>query len=108
MGETLGCQLDPVARGTHLRYLDSDDWLNPGANERQFEISESTQADVVVAGLNIHQYDALGKTDSWCDTGDFVAQQLGESLIGLSVSQSGCLSPRRNRESMTSSADPQP
>ena len=68
-----------LARGTYLRYLDSDDWLNPGANERQFEIAESTQADVVVAGLDIYQDDALVKTDSWCDTDDFIAQQLGES-----------------------------
>ncbi len=69
-----------LARGTYLRYLDSDDWLNPGANERQFEIAESTQADVIVAGLDIYQDDALVKTDSWCDTDDFIAQQLGESF----------------------------
>jgi glycosyltransferase involved in cell wall biosynthesis len=69
-----------LARGTYLRYLDSDDWLNPGAIERQFEIAESTQADVVVAGLDIYQDDVLVKTDSWCDTDDFIAQQLGESF----------------------------
>jgi glycosyltransferase involved in cell wall biosynthesis len=69
-----------LARGTYLRYLDSDDWLNPSANERQFEIAESTQADVVVAGLDIYQDDALVKTDSWSDTDDFIAQQLGESF----------------------------
>jgi glycosyltransferase involved in cell wall biosynthesis len=69
-----------LARGTYLRFLDSDDWLNPGANERQFEIAESTQADVVVAGLDIYQDDALVKTDSWCETDDFIAQQLGESF----------------------------
>ena len=40
------------ARGTYLRYLDSDDWLNPGSNERQFDIAERAQADVVVAGLD--------------------------------------------------------
>jgi glycosyltransferase involved in cell wall biosynthesis len=68
------------ARGTYLRYLDSDDWLNPGANERQFEIAESTQADVVVAGFDIYQDDTLLKTHSWCDTDDFIAQQLGESF----------------------------
>ena len=69
-----------LANGTYLRYLDSDDWLNPGANERQFEIAESTRADVVVAGLDIYQDDALAKTDPWCDTDDFIAQQLGESF----------------------------
>jgi glycosyltransferase involved in cell wall biosynthesis len=68
------------ARGTYLRYLDSDDWLNPGAHERQFEIAESTQADVVVAGFDNYQDDALVKTESWTDTDDFIAQQLGESF----------------------------
>jgi glycosyltransferase involved in cell wall biosynthesis len=69
-----------LARGTYLRYLDSDDWLNPGANERQLKIAESTHADVVVAGLDTYQDDAFLKTDSWCDTEDFIAQQLGESF----------------------------
>jgi glycosyltransferase involved in cell wall biosynthesis len=67
-----------LARGTYLRYLDSDDWLNPGANEKQFEISERAQADVVVAGLDIYRDDTLVKTDSWPETDDFIAQQLGE------------------------------
>lgn len=69
-----------LAKGTYLRYLDSDDWLNPDANERQFEIAESTHADVVVAGLNVYQEDAFLKTDPWCGTDDFIAQQLGESF----------------------------
>ena len=67
-----------LATGTYLRYLDSDDWLSPAANERQFEIAESTQADVVVAGFDIYQDDTFVKTDSWPDTDDFIAQQLGE------------------------------
>src|ERR1700687_3664990 len=67
-----------LARGTYLRYLDSDDWLSPWANERQFEIAEITQADVVVAGFDIYQDDTFVKTDSWPDTDDFIAQQLGE------------------------------
>lgn len=69
-----------LARGTYLRYLDSDDWLNHGANERQFEIAESTRADVVVAGFDNYQDDVLAQTYSWCDTDDFIAQQLGESF----------------------------
>ena len=48
-----------LATGKYLRYLDSDDWLNPGANGMQFEIAEREQAEVVVAGLDIYQ-DALG------------------------------------------------
>jgi len=68
-----------LANGTYLRYLDSDDWLNPGTNERQFEIAEREQADVVVAGLDIYQDNVLVKTDSWFETDDFIAQQLGET-----------------------------
>ena len=68
------------ARGTYVRYLDSDDWLNPESNERQFDIAERAQADVVVAGLDFYQDDAFVKTDPWCDTDDFIAQQLGEAL----------------------------
>jgi glycosyltransferase involved in cell wall biosynthesis len=68
-----------LAKGTYLRYLDSDDWLNLEANERQFEIAEREHADVVVAGLDIYQDDVLVKTDSWFETDDFIAQQLGEA-----------------------------
>jgi glycosyltransferase involved in cell wall biosynthesis len=69
-----------LANGTYLRYLDSDDWLNPATNEQQFEIAEREQADVVVAGLDIYEDNVLVKTDSWFDTDDFMAQQLGETL----------------------------
>jgi glycosyltransferase involved in cell wall biosynthesis len=68
-----------LAKGTYLRYLDSDDWLNPGTNERQFEIAEREQADVVVAGLDIYRDEVFVKTDPWLSTDDFIAQQLGES-----------------------------
>src|ERR1700759_554498 len=44
-----------LATGTYLRYLDSDDWLNSGANELQFDIAESEQADLVVAGCDLEQ-----------------------------------------------------
>lgn len=68
-----------LARGTCLRYLDSDDWLNPGSNERQFEIAEREKADVVVAGLDIYRDERFMETDPWSSTDDFIAQQLGES-----------------------------
>jgi len=68
-----------LAKATYLRYLDSDDWLNPGTNERQFEIAEREQADVVVAGLDLYRDETFVKTDPWSSTDDFIAQQLGES-----------------------------
>ena len=67
-----------LAQGSYLRYLDSDDWLNLGSNERQFEIAEREHADVVVAGLDVYRDEAFSETDPWIDTDDFIAQQLGE------------------------------
>lgn len=69
-----------LAKGTYLRFLDSDDWLNPEANEVQFEIAESERADVVVAGLDIYQEEILIERMPWIHTDDFIAQQLGETF----------------------------
>ncbi len=67
------------ARGTYVRILDSDDWLEPEANDDQLAIARRSDADVVVAGYRT--YDE--RTGAWieaawepCD--DFIAQQLGE------------------------------
>ena len=67
-----------LATGKYLRILDSDDWLNRGANETQFELAEREQADLVVAGLDIYRDSALEERIGWVHTDDFIAQQLGE------------------------------
>lgn len=67
-----------LATGKYLRYLDSDDWLKPGANEEQFEIAELEQADIVCSGMDIYHGDAFVETNPWAQTDDFIAQQLGE------------------------------
>ena len=67
-----------LATGKYLRYLDSDDWLNSGANETQFEIAEREQADAVVAGVDTYRDEVLAGTRSWIVCDDFIAQQLGE------------------------------
>jgi glycosyltransferase involved in cell wall biosynthesis len=67
------------AEGKYVRYLDSDDWLNAEANERQFEVAENQCADVVVAGLEIYREDRLIESQDWLPTDDFIAQQLGET-----------------------------
>lgn len=68
-----------MAHGQYVRFLDSDDWLEPEANDAQLEIALKEDADVVVAGYRTIDE----RTDSWieapwvrCD--DFIAQQLGE------------------------------
>jgi len=68
------------ARGKYLRYLDADDWLNVGANERQYEIAERDEADLVVAGMDIYRDDMLVQRLDWISTDDFIAQQLGEGF----------------------------
>jgi glycosyltransferase involved in cell wall biosynthesis len=68
-----------LATGKYLRYLDADDWLNPGSNDAQYEIAERERADVVVAGLDIYREDALWSSAEWIPTDDLIAQQLGET-----------------------------
>jgi glycosyltransferase involved in cell wall biosynthesis len=69
----------PLATGKYLRYLDSDDWLNPGANEIQFEDAEQSKADISVAGMDIYDDELLRENQPWIPTDDFIAQQLGET-----------------------------
>lgn len=67
------------ARGEYVRFLDSDDWLNPKANDEQLELARQAAADVVVAGYEDYE-EATGErtTHAWVDSDDFIAQQLGE------------------------------
>ena len=67
-----------LASGKYVRFLDSDDWLNPGANERQYAIGECEGADVVIAGFDEYDDDRFVGTQPWILTDDFIAQQLGE------------------------------
>lgn len=67
-----------IARGAYVRFLDSDDWLNPNANETQFEIARSQGADIVVAGLDVYRDETFAEHLPWPETDDFIAQQLGE------------------------------
>jgi glycosyltransferase involved in cell wall biosynthesis len=69
-----------LANGTYVRFLDSDDWLNNGANEVQYEAGENSDADIIVSGMDIYRDDKFVETIPWIPTDDFVAQQLGETL----------------------------
>ena len=68
-----------IAKGEYVRFLDSDDWLCPGAIDRQFQLALTQGADVVVGGYEVYSEDEklLRKVD-WTECDDFVAQQLGE------------------------------
>ena len=68
-----------MATGTYVRFLDADDWLNPGANERQHDLAERDKADLVVAGFDLYRDEVFSEAKDWIATDDLMAQQLGET-----------------------------
>jgi glycosyltransferase involved in cell wall biosynthesis len=67
------------SKGEYVRFLDSDDWLNPSINDEQLIIARKAQSDLVVAGyqiLNEKTNEIINKPWESCD--DFIAQNLGE------------------------------
>ncbi|MEI6429396.1 MAG: glycosyltransferase family 2 protein [Pseudanabaena sp. ELA607] len=68
-----------IAQGKYIRFLDSDDWVCQGANDRQYEIALEQNADVVVGGCEVYSEDEqLIYQKDWTECDDFIAQQLGE------------------------------
>ena len=67
------------AKGKYIKFLDSDDWLVPGSLQKQFELAELKQVDVVVAGYHLYENDQLIRSQEWINCDDFIAQNLGES-----------------------------
>jgi len=66
-----------MARGSYVRFLDSDDWLEPGSSDDQLEIALCCNADVVVGGYRA--FDQRTNTYTAFPTArydDFIAQQL--------------------------------
>jgi glycosyltransferase involved in cell wall biosynthesis len=68
------------AQGQYVRFLDSDDWLEPGANDAQIAIAQQSGADVVLASYRtvVEPAGPPIETAALVPTDDFTAQQLGE------------------------------
>jgi glycosyltransferase involved in cell wall biosynthesis len=67
------------ARGEHVRFLDSDDWLLAGSIDKQLGLARKYGADVVVAGfIHYDEMERLIRESPWIECDDFIAQQLGE------------------------------
>jgi glycosyltransferase involved in cell wall biosynthesis len=68
-----------LAKGKYIRFLDSDDLLNKGAIDEQFQLAEANSSDLVVSGYRvIDQGNKTIKEQPWINCDDFIAQQLGE------------------------------
>jgi len=65
------------AAGKYVKFLDSDDWLAEGSLKKQYDLAETEDADVVVAGYKLFNQDYI-RTQEWTKCDDFIAQNLGE------------------------------
>lgn len=68
-----------AARGTYVKFLDSDDLLIGDAALGQIDCAIASKADICVAGYRAwYGADGHEVLHQWEDCGDFLAQQLGE------------------------------
>jgi glycosyltransferase involved in cell wall biosynthesis len=68
------------AKGRYIRFLDSDDFLSPGAIDRQFDRAQSSGAQVVHGRVDdyIHETGAIHENPDTPEWDDFMAVMLGE------------------------------
>jgi glycosyltransferase involved in cell wall biosynthesis len=63
----------------YVRFLDSDDWLTPDVNQRQFQMAEQYSADIVMSGYEVHdEKKGLVEFRAWRMCDDIISQFLGE------------------------------
>lgn len=68
-----------IAKGKYIKFLDSDDYYAPKSIDKQFELAEKTNADLIVAGITVvDEADKVLFENLKLQTHDFIAQQLGE------------------------------
>jgi len=68
-----------IAKGKYIKFLDSDDYYPLNSIDNQFDVAEKTNADIVVAGINVvNEKDEVLFENLNVLTNDFIAQQLGE------------------------------
>jgi len=71
----------PMVSGSYVRFLDSDDWLNPDANVVQFHLGKKTRADIVGSGHDEYQDETFVRPVPWSPSDDFIAEVLGEGHV---------------------------
>ena len=67
-----------IATGKYIKFLDSDDKIDPIATEEQLQLAEAQQADLVVSGYKVFADKQILREQKWIYCDDFIAQQLGE------------------------------
>lgn len=84
-----------ASSGEFIRFLDSDDWLLPRANDRQLALARTTQADVVIAG-HVYLDEVTGSSEEVrCPAfHDFLSQYIDMVSLGVDCHYSACLMRR--------------
>lgn len=68
-----------IAKGKYIKFLDSDDYYPPNSIDKQFELAERANADLIVTGINVvDEAENVMFEHLDLQTDDFIAQQLGE------------------------------
>lgn len=67
-----------IAKGSYVKFLDSDDKIDMAATIDQLKIAEEMNADIVVSGYKLFEGEKILREQPWVYCDDFIAQQLGE------------------------------
>ena len=68
-----------IASGKYIRFLDSDDFLEAGIIDKQFELAEKTNADLVVSNVSDYDFETkkvINKNNDPLFWDDFLERQL--------------------------------